>query len=140
MDFVHFRDRRGRPGLCGLSLIPGMEPDSWMVVCHELPENPGVSMAWAMDRVIAAALAQQAERLAALPFHRLRWIERYYGLEDGVPEILAETLADIHPGAEGWEVVLRDGVEAGSDLRRHVRRELARLGDDGEMGSCFQIA
>lgn len=140
MDFVHFRDRRGHPGLCGLSLIPGMELDSWMVVCHELPENPGVSMAWAMDRVIAAALAQQAERLAALPFHRLRWIERYYGLEDGVPEILAETLVDIHPGAEGWEVVLRDGVEAGSDLRRHVRRELARLGDDGEMGSCFQIA
>ena len=79
-----------------------------------------------MDRVIGAALAQQAERLAGLPFHRLRWIERYYGLEDGVPEILAETLVDIRPGAEGWEVSLRDGVEAGSRLRQHVRRELAQ--------------
>ncbi len=129
----------GRPSLCGLTLAAPPEGEGILAILHELPENPGVSISVAIDRVIAAARTQHPALLAAAPFHRIRWIERYYGIEDGIPEMLAETVADISPGPDGWQVRPKDCLPVGSQLLRHIRRELARLGDDAETAGCFNI-
>ena len=138
MLLVRYR-HAGRPSLCGLSLARPLEGEGVLAILHELPENPGVSISVAIDRVIAAALSQHPALLADTPFHHIRWIERYYGIEDGIPEMLAETVADISPGADGWQVRPRDCLPVGSQLLRHIRLELARLGDDADSAGCFNI-
>lgn len=138
MLLVRYR-HAGRPSLCGLSLARSPEGEGLLAILHELPENPGVSIAAAIPQVIAAALCQHPTLLGSTPPAGIRWIERYYGVEDGVPEMLAETVADIRPGPEGWQVTPRDCLPVGSGLLRHIRSELIRLGDDAETAGCFNI-
>lgn len=139
MHFVAYRCAAGSPSLCGLSVLAAPDGEGRLAVLHELPENPGSSISVAIDRVIAAALSQHGVLLGAFPFLQLRWIERYYGIEDGVPEMLAETLVNIVPGPDGWQVQPRDCVPVGSRLLRHIRNELARIGDDAGSAGCFNI-
>ena len=139
MHFVRYRCAAGRPSLCGLSVLAAPEGEGRLAVLHELPENPGSSISVAIDRVIAATLTQHGRLLGAFPFQELRWIERYYGIEDGVPEMLAEALVDITPGPDGWQVQPRDCIAVGSRLLRHIRNELARIGDDADSAGCFNI-
>jgi hypothetical protein len=92
-DYIHpYKDARGRPAHCRVRIYLPEDPgDALVVICSELPNNPGGSITNSAD-VIAAGVIQANE----LP-NPVVWIEHW-------PEESTE-------GEETFELVVFSGYE-----------------------------
>ena len=113
-DYIHPTPRRGR---CRIRIyLPDEERDAVVVICTELPSNPGMSIGNAVRRVAAEVI--EAHRLPT----PLVWIEHY---EDGAwgPNSFELVLFDSYEVREARSSYLGDrAVEIGSPTWKALDR------------------